>query len=116
MKRRDFLKSSMAVAGAGVALASSTARAQEDKAAAQTYYELRAYHLRRGPKTDLFDRYFRDAAIPAMNRAGIEHVGVFNVSVGPDSPTNYVLLPHSSLESIATMRQRLQADEEFHKA
>ncbi len=115
MKRRDFLKSSLAVAGTGVALANSTSSAQADKAAGQTYYELRAYHLRRG-KTDLFDNFFKDAAIPAMNRAGIEHVGVFNVSVGPDSPTNYVLLPHSSLDSVATMRQRMHVDEEYHKA
>ncbi|HEY3855026.1 MAG TPA: NIPSNAP family protein [Verrucomicrobiae bacterium] len=115
MKRRDFLKSSIAVAGTGVALANSTARAQEDKSTMRTYYELRAYHLRRG-KTDLFDSFFKGAAIPAMNRAGIEQVGVFNVSVGPDSPTNYVLVPHTSLESIATLRQRLHADEEYHKA
>ena len=51
-----------------------------------------------------------------MNRAGIEHVGVFSVSVGPDSPTMYVLLPHPSLESVSTLRQRMGVDEEFHKA
>jgi hypothetical protein len=117
MKRREFLKSSLAVAGTGVAIANSTAKAQDNSNAAQrAYYELRLYHLRRGPKTELFDRFYREAAIPAMNRAGIEHVGVFSVSVGPDSPTMYVLLPHPSLESVATLRQRMGADEEFHKA
>jgi hypothetical protein len=117
MKRRDFLKSAAVVAGSGMALADRKAAAQNDSnAPARTYYELRLYHLQRGPKTELFDRYFRDAAVPAMNRAGIEAVGVFSVSVGPDSPTMYVLLPHPSLESLATLRARLAADSVFQNA
>jgi hypothetical protein len=117
MKRRDFLKSALAVAGSGVALANRTASAQDDsKTPARSYFELRLYHLRRGPKTELFDRFYRDAAVPALNRAGIERVGVFSVSVGPDSPTMYVLLTHPTLESLSSTPRRLAADEEFHKA
>ena len=58
----------------------------------------------------------RDAAIPAYNRAGVEKVGVFNVSAGPDSPTLYVLLTHKSLDSVAAAADRLAADEEYQKA
>ncbi len=117
MKRREFLKSAAALAASGAALSTTTGNAQDDsKTAARSFFELRLYHLRRGSKTDLFDRFYRDAAVPALNRAGIEKVGVFSVSVGPESPTMYVLLPHPSLESLALTPQRLAADEEFLKA
>jgi hypothetical protein len=117
MQRRDFLTSAVALAGSGMVLSDTTTNAQDDsKPAARTFYELRLYHLRRGPKTELFDKFYRDAAVPALNRAGIEKVGVISVSVGPDSPTMYVLLPHPSLESLASTPLHMRADEEFQKA
>jgi hypothetical protein len=117
MNRRNFLKTS-AVAASGAALAAGGAAtaADDDKPAGRQYYELRLYHLRRGPKTELFDRFYRDAAIPALNRAGIERVGVFSVAVGPESPTQYVLLAHPSIESLVTTPQRLAADDQFKEA
>ena len=33
------------------------------------FYELRLYHLRRGPKTKLFDDFFRDASLPAFRHS-----------------------------------------------
>jgi len=42
-------------------------------------------------------------------------VGVFNVMVGPDSPTTYVLLTHKSLESMATATDRVRADAQYQK-
>ncbi len=103
----------MAMAGVGNLLSASEASAQE--ANAREYYELRLYHLRRGPKTELFDHLYRDAAIPAYHRAGVKKVGVFNVAVGPDSPTMYVLLVHPSAESVALTQDRLAADQEYQK-
>jgi len=117
MKRRNFLKSAMAAAGTGLALADRQAAAQDaSKTIGRMYYELRLYHLQRGPKTELFDRFCREAAVPALNRAGIEKVGVFSVAVGPDNPTMYVLLPHSSPESLTATWARLGEDKEFQAA
>jgi hypothetical protein len=116
MKRRAFLQSSIALAGSGAAVSGLTASAEESGAANHQYYELRLYHLRRGPQMDLFDNFYRDAAIPALNRAGLAQVGVFSVMVGPDSPTMYVLLSHPSLDSLTGTRARLDADAEFQKA
>jgi len=117
MKRREFLTSSVAVAGLGALAAGSDA---DGKGAGtldtREFYELRLYHLRRGPKTDLFDRFYREAAIPACNRAGIERVGVFSVATGPDSPTMYVLLTHKSLDSVASTMDAVHADPEYQKA
>jgi len=117
MKRREFLKSSLAAASAaGLAAAASAPGAEGSANAAREYYELRLYHLRRGPKQKLFDDFYREAAIPAMNRNGIGPVGVFNIMSGPDSPTMYVLLPHKSIESIATANDRVRADADYQKA
>src|SRR6266581_608596 len=111
MKRREFLKSSRAAASvAGLASALETSAAEKGEHDAREYYELRLYHLRRGPKQKLFDDFYREAAIPAMNRQGVDKVGVFNVMTGPDSPTMYVLLTHPSLDSFATLYDRLRAD------
>ena len=41
----------------------------------------------------LADDFFREALVPALNRLGISPVGVFNVEIGPDSPSFYVSDP-----------------------
>ncbi len=94
----------------------STVGKAETEKSAREFYELRLYHLRRGPKPKLVEDFLRDAAIPAWNRIGLKPIGVFNVMVGPDSPTLYVLIPHSSLESVITAAERLGADAEYQKA
>lgn len=122
MKRRDFLKNSLAastLAGAATWLAPRSAAAAETAAAIagpREFYELRLYHLRRGPKQKLFDDFFKNAALPAMNRAGIDPVGVFNVMTGPDSPTVYVLMPFKSAEDFATANDRVRADADYLKS
>ena len=116
MKRRQFLKTSAAVASLATVAPGFGTSGAEPPPAAREFYELRRYHLRRGPMTKRFDDFYRDAAIPAMNRAGVGPVGVFSVMVGPDSPTMYVLLPHKSAEAFATANDRIRADAEYLKA
>jgi NIPSNAP protein len=117
MKRREFLKSSLAISGAAAVSSALLANADETlKGAAREFYELRLYHLRRGPMQKRFDDFYRAAAIPALNRAGISPVGVFNVATGPDSPTMYVLMPYKSIESFGTALGRVHADADYQKA
>ena len=119
MKRRDFLASSLAAsasagmaygepAGEGQGMASAGAQGRE-------FYELRYYQLRRGQGAQLTNDYLRDAAIPALNRAGIKPVGVFEVLVGPQSPSLYLLVPHPSAISVLTAWERMREDSEFQK-
>src|SRR3954465_13586847 len=115
MKRRGFLKSSAALASMAT-LQSVSFAADAAGAATPEFYELRLYHLRRGPMQKRFDDFYRDAANPGMNRAGIAPVGVFGVVAGPDTTTMYVLLLHKSMEAFATARDRVQADAEYRKA
>ncbi len=51
-----------------------------------------------------------------MKRAGIGPVGFFNIFIGPDSPTLYMLIPHKSLESFAVASGRVSTDPEYLKA
>lgn len=112
MKRRDFLASTLAVSAG---LASAPAKGAEENTAARDYYELRFYQLTNGSKVKLMHSFLREAAIPALNRLGINPVGVFGTVVGPISPSIFVLLPHRSLESVATLEERLRADAEYAK-
>jgi NIPSNAP len=116
MNRRDFLSSSLAAAALGTTKADAGAlgggaRAQSGSTMRQIY-ELRQYHLRVTQRQQ-FSEYLRDVSVPALNRAGIEPVGVFSVSFGPESPSTWVLLTHKDMNSVATLDDTLQADEEY---
>jgi hypothetical protein len=117
MQRRGFLASSLAASAlAGTTEAESGAPGAAPGEAGREYYLLRRYALRRGPQQKAIDDFFRDAAVPAMNRLGIKPVGVFNVTIGPGSPSLYILTPHPSVESVITTYDRVSADPEYLKA
>ena len=113
MKRREFLT---AAGVAGMASVSSLATAAGSDDGNQEYYEFRQYYLHVGSKKRLVGDFLRKVAIPAMNRIGIEPVGVFTAMYGPSSPTLYVLLVHKSLESVVKSSSLLMADDEYRKA
>lgn len=81
----------------------------------RTVFELRKYHLLNTANQERLHAYLREAALPALNRIGIEPVGVFNVTYGPSEPTVYVLLPHPSLESVLTVSSRLADDATYQE-
>jgi hypothetical protein len=115
MRRREFLASGLAASA--MALAGRAGEAQAAPAVAggnaRQYYELRKYFLQQGPQVALTEKYVADALIPALNRMGIAPVGAFNLSIGPETPVLYVLLPCSSLETLVNEELRLRADQEF---
>jgi hypothetical protein len=116
MKRREFLKTSL-VASAAAAATTSVVRAAEEKPAdAREFYELHLYHLRQGPMLKRFDDFYRDVALPAWNRAGVSTVGVFDVMIGPEQPTKYVLLPFKSMDAINGAREKFESDEAVLKS
>ena len=117
MNRRNFIAASLAASCArgATALAAEAEAPATGPAGGRDLYELRLYHLRRGPMQKRADDYFRDALVPALRRLGTGPVGVFNVVVGPDNPTVYVLIPHASPEGFFTLG-RLLEDREYLKA
>ncbi|MDR5730234.1 MAG: NIPSNAP family protein [Terriglobia bacterium] len=114
MKRRQFLTSSLAASA--FALGAKTFEAESTSSGTpREYYELRQYHLRTGPQTKLTNDYVSDALIPALNRLGISPVGAFNLTLGPETPTLYLLLPSPKLETLVTAELHLAQDESFLK-
>src|SRR5579872_2311214 len=116
MKRRDFLASSLAASATASLAYGGQVGDQANEKDERQFYELRYYQLHRGHGVDLTNNHYRDAEIPALNRIGIKPVGVFNVTIGPGSPSIYVLIPHSSIESVFTCHEKLHADSEYLKA
>jgi len=101
----------LAAGFAGVAGVNALANATEAKQQAKReFFELRRYHLHVGAKKNLVGNFLRDVGIAAMNRIGIQPVGVFNAMYGPNSPTLYVLLVHKSLRSVVETSSRLMAE------
>jgi hypothetical protein len=115
MKRRDWLAGSLAASTfAGLSALGDTAETRSGKdTSGREIYELKRYQLRNGPGQKLVTDFLREAAVPALNRAGVRPVGVFHGMVGPENPSLYVLIPYSSLSSLVSVRQRLAQDEEY---
>lgn len=117
MKRRDFLTSSLAASTLALASQSKSGQAQSPTVAAgpREYYQIRKYYMQSGPQPKLMDSYVADSLIPALNRLGITPVGAFHLDLGPETPTLYLLLPCSNLDTLVNVDLRLAQDEQFMK-
>ena len=114
MKRREFLQTTLAASA--LAATSTVMNAAEAKTATREFYELRQYHLRQGPMLKRCDDFFREVGVPALNRAGVSPIGVFDLAVGPDAPTKYVLLPFKSLDAMAAAKEKVENDPDVVKS
>ncbi|MHB1023621.1 MAG: NIPSNAP family protein [Acidobacteriaceae bacterium] len=111
------MKSVLVAAG----MASGTAFAAEPEAKAfvgkrQEFYQLQTYKLRTGPQLALMQSYFERALIPALNRLAMAPVGAFKLDIGPETPTYFVLIPSTSVETLVTLDAHLGMDAEYGKA
>jgi len=117
VKRRKFLASTVAASALAVTQRSYLNAAQgAPHKEGREFYQLRRYHIISGPQRKLCDDFFRDALIPALHRLGIGPVGVFDLSIGPETPTIYVLMPGPSAETLAPVETHLAQDSEYVKA
>jgi hypothetical protein len=117
MKRREFLKTSLAVSSlTGLGAAALNAAGAESAGSDREYYELRIYRLKKDAKSELLDSYLETAAIPAWNRLGIKPIGAFTERETKEAPAVYVLIPYPSLASFSEAIAKLPADPELQKA
>ena len=118
MERRAFLAATTAAAvtSADALAGAAGATAEPGTAARPQVLELRRYRLRNGALATRFAAYAKDALVPALGRAGLSPIGAWNVTLGPDSPTLHLLLPHPDAASVVTLDARLEADGEYRKA
>lgn len=94
----------------------SAQQAAGSTAASPEFYVWRQYVLRNGTQLRRLADFLQNAAIPALNRLGHRPIGVFEVVAGVPTPTVFVLTPFSSLEALAALDARLEADEQYTKA
>jgi hypothetical protein len=112
MQRRQFLAASIATSAVAFA---GNAAAQTPAPSAREFYQLRRYSLKSGAQLKLTESYFADALIPALARIGMGPIGAFSITIGPETPAYYLLIPGSSIEAHATLDLRLAQDEAFMK-
>jgi hypothetical protein len=112
MKRRSFLRTSVAAVSS---IAAASAASAEEKPKPTELYELRVWTLPPA-KQPALDRYLEEAYIPALKRFGIGPVGVFVEKPGQDNAKVYALIVHPSAETVVTLPGRLGADDEYLKA
>ena len=110
MERRQFLAASIATSAAVLA---SRASAQEQPAPAREYYQIRRYSLINGQQQKLTENFFANALIPALAKRGFGPVGAFRLDIGPETPTNYLLIPGRELDELAKLDLSLAEDREF---
>jgi NIPSNAP len=109
--RREFL------AATAVAAVSPLPRLDTlGQSATRQYFELRRYHLLPGKKQRAFSDFIGDAAIPAMNRAGVGRVGAFTVVYGENAPSLLLVLAHQTLDTVVSLRERLASDAVYARA
>jgi len=121
MRRREFLTRAGLATGA---LALPPVAKARNKKPAKQFVELRTYHFASPEKQQAFEKFMESAAVPAFNRAGARPVGVFkllmndnpDLKLTADNTDLYVLLPHSSVESLALFSGRLADDKAFQLA
>jgi hypothetical protein len=111
MDRREFL------AATAVAAVAPLPRLDElGQTASRQYIELRRYRLLPGTKQRAFTAFVGDAAIPAMNRAGVSRVGAFTVVYGENAPSLLLVLAHPTLDTVVSLRERLASDAQYTRA
>ena len=82
----------------------------------QEYYELRIYKIFDYDKQVAAEAYLKDALVPALNRMGIERVGVFTNQADENDHSVFVLIQFPRIEKFTAMNQELASDQEYQTA
>jgi hypothetical protein len=111
MKRRSFVKASLLTSAASTLIPLISHASADSKH--MEFYELRLYSLKNDIQQTLVQDYFKNAAIPALNRLGVRHVGVFT-ELKPNGQTRlFVIIPYKSIDDYIKVSDKLEADEVY---
>jgi hypothetical protein len=117
MKKLDFIKIGFAVTAVFVVY-SFSAGTFASPAAKQMFYELKIYRLKDPAKNAVFDKYLKDAFIPAIHKAGISKIGVFK-PVETDTAFGkmvYVFVPYENMDQYDKVLVKLESDPVYQQA
>ena len=82
----------------------------------QEYYELRIYKIYDYDKQVAAEKYLENALIPALNRMGVDRVGVFTNQGDENDHSIFVLIPFANVDQFTGLNKQLAADEEYQAA
>lgn len=85
------------------------------KQTTQSFYQISVYHYKDPSQEKTITQYLQNALLPALHRMSVEPVGVFT-SLSNDTSadkTMYVLMPVKSLDEIASLSSKLNADKAY---
>lgn len=113
MNRRSFIKSSLATASVAGLTQIPTPASAQGYGGKQRYLELVRYEIKSAEQRAVVDRFLENAAIPALNRAGVKPVGVFQEMPDKNDLGLYVLLQYRDLVQYDGLKESLVADQAF---
>ena len=119
MDRRKFVKSSFlsgSVLGGIIPFSNSATFVENNKSKKQQWYELRTYTFANEAQQQLTGVYLEQAYLPALNRAGVVHVGVFSEWQPQGTASTFLLIPFDSIEAFAAINAKLASDAAYGKA
>lgn len=80
------------------------------------FYELRVYQIYDFEKQRLAEQYLQQALLPALNRQGLDRVGVFTNLDDENDHSVYMLIPFPSMEEFVGHSEALFADAQYRQA
>ncbi len=110
MERRDFIQKSM-LTTAAVGVAGLGSVQAQTEAGQKEVYELRVYHTRRSYSA--IETYFEKVLIPALNRLGVKHVGVYKETSLSEPTRIYMLIPYASFEEFGRITLTQKTDKQL---
>jgi hypothetical protein len=115
MKRRSFVKTSLLTTALGATGSQFSMAAENFKNNGRDFYELRVYTLKNEQQQKLVEDYFKNAAIPALNRLGSKNIGVFTELKPAGQTKVYVLIPYNSLADFLVVQEKLSGDAAYQE-
>jgi hypothetical protein len=117
MKNLNLIKTGFAIMAVLFlySFSASTFAAPPEK---QMFYELKIYRLKDPGKNSIFDKYLKDAFIPAMHKAGIPTIGVFK-PIESDTAVGkmvYVFIPYETMDQYNQVLTKLETDPGYQQA
>lgn len=80
------------------------------------YYELRKYELPFNASEASLHKYFSEALIPALNRFGVENIGVFEALGKPTPKVIYLFIPYKNMTMYVQIFEALKKDKTYLNA
>lgn len=114
IRRRAFLSGSLA-AGVAITTASKRDSSSSERKPKQEFYELRIYRSPTAAKQQVVLAFVEKALRPALNRQGIDRIGIFKPDGKADTAV-YVVIPYPSLDLLALQNDKLEADDVYQAA